>query len=366
MRPCYAPDVASEPVRYQSRDEDSGRWLGFSFRAGDIVISTRRKTGTTWMQMICALLIFQTPDLPDSLSHLSPWLDQRNVPLEAVCARLGEQRHRRFIKTHTPLDGVPLEPQVTYIVMARSPLDSFVSLWRQNETTRPPLHRGPPPGHPGPPPPWLPAGQPRPGTLPGPPGLPGPPPAGPPGPPPPPGPRETVHEALVRWIAAEDDPRTQMDSLPGVMWHLCDAWARRGEPNVLLVRYDDLLADLQGQMRWLASRLEIDVAEQDWPALTEAATFERMRQRPQLTAPEPLAHPGHGQSGEHPPPPSPRPPRPPGPPGPGAPSFFRRGTSGEGREILSAEEIAGYHARVAQLAPPDMLAWLHSPSSTDR
>ena len=41
-------------------------------------------------------------------------------------------------------------------------------------------------------------------------------------------------------------------------------------------------------------------------------------------------------------------------------AFFRRGTSGAGREILSDEEIAGYHARAAQLAPPDMLTWLHS------
>ncbi len=60
----YARRVASAPIRYQSPDEDSGRWLGFPFRAGDIVISTRSKSGTTWMQMICALLIFQTPELP--------------------------------------------------------------------------------------------------------------------------------------------------------------------------------------------------------------------------------------------------------------------------------------------------------------
>ena len=44
-------------------------------------------------------------------------------------------------------------------------------------------------------------------------------------------------------------------------------------------------------------------------------------------------------------------------------SFFRRGTSGAGREILSDEEMAAYHARVARLGPPDMLRWLHSPSS---
>jgi hypothetical protein len=43
-------------------------------------------------------------------------------------------------------------------------------------------------------------------------------------------------------------------------------------------------------------------------------------------------------------------------------AFFRRGTSGAGREILSDEEIAAYHARAARLAPPDLLVWLHSPS----
>jgi hypothetical protein len=47
-------------------------------------------------------------------------------------------------------------------------------------------------------------------------------------------------------------------------------------------------------------------------------------------------------------------------------SFFRRGTSGAGREILSDEELAGYHARVARLAPPDMLEWLHSPPGLKR
>ena len=108
---------------------------------------------------------------------------------------------------------------------------------------------------------------------------------------------------------------------------------------MLLVHYDDLLADLEGQMRWLAGRLGIAVPEQAWPALTQAATFERMRDQR-----------GQPHSGS-----------------PGifrdTASFFRRGTSGAGREILSDEEMAGYYARAAQLAPPDMLEWLHSPSS---
>ncbi|HEX9539237.1 MAG TPA: sulfotransferase domain-containing protein [Streptosporangiaceae bacterium] len=328
--------MVSAPFHYQSPGEDSGRWLGFRFRPGDIVISTRRKSGTTWVQMICALLIFQTPELPEPLGDLSPWLDNMAMPHDFVYAQLGEQRHRRFIKTHTPLDGIPLDPRVTYIVTARHPLDTFVSLCRHNEII------GPPPDSIGPPPERRPTGQSRPPMPPKPPRplkpLRPPAPPKPPAPLKPPASREALHDALLRWIADDDDPRRYPDSLPGVMWHLSDAWARRGEPNVLLMRYDDLLADLEGQMRWLAGRLGIAVPEQAWPALTQAATFERMRDRADDLVPIP---PGISVD---------------------TALFFRRGTSGAGREILSDEEMAAYYARAAQLAPPDMLEWLHSAS----
>lgn len=99
-----------EPDRcYTSADQDSGRWIGFPFRDGDIVISTRTKHGTTWMQMICALLVFRDPALPAPLGELSPWLDWLVIPKDQVYAMLEVQTHRRFIKTHTPLDGVPLD-----------------------------------------------------------------------------------------------------------------------------------------------------------------------------------------------------------------------------------------------------------------
>jgi hypothetical protein len=103
--------VTPGPLRYRSADEDSSRWSGFAFRAGDIVISTRSKSGTTWVQMICALLILRTPDLTAPLAQLSPWMDWLVEPRELVHARLAAQSHRRFIKTHTPLDGVPLDPR---------------------------------------------------------------------------------------------------------------------------------------------------------------------------------------------------------------------------------------------------------------
>ena len=104
-------DAAKTPVHYVSQDEDSGRWAGFKFRPGDIVISTRSKSGTTWMQRICSLLVFRSAELPAPIAELSPWLDHLVTPVEQVYATLEAQTHRRFIKTHTPLDGVPLRPR---------------------------------------------------------------------------------------------------------------------------------------------------------------------------------------------------------------------------------------------------------------
>ena len=45
--------------RYEATVYDSSRWDGFELRPRDIIISTPPKCGTTWMQMICALLVLQ-------------------------------------------------------------------------------------------------------------------------------------------------------------------------------------------------------------------------------------------------------------------------------------------------------------------
>lgn len=264
-----------------------------------MVISTRSKSGTTWMQMICALLVLRTPELPAPLVELSPWLDWLVEPQERVYARLAAQRHRRFIKTHTPLDGVPTDPRVHYIVVARHPLDMAVSLYHQGAN----LDRT------------------RLAEL-----------TGRAAPPEPDKPRPPVEQALVRWIDADPDPRAELDSLPGVMWHLRDAWARRDRPNVHLVHYDDLQADLAGQMRRLAERLDLEPPGAD---LVEAATFERMRARADRLAPDAVGVLKDRNA------------------------FFRSGRSGQGNVLLDEETRTRYHARAASLAPPDLLAWLH-------
>lgn len=299
--------MPADPTRYTSADEDSSRWVGFPFRRGDIVISARSKTGTTWVQMICALLIFQTSALPDSLSAMSPWLDWLITPRGDVYDQLAAQAHRRFIKSHTPLDGLPVDPEVTYIVTGRHPLDMAVSLYHQGEnlnreriaelTAQP--DPGPAANH-----------------------------------------RSPLHQWLLEWIESDASPKESLDSLRGVMWHLVDAWQRRDRQDVVLVHYEDLVADLNREMRRLADRLGITVPESKWPALVDAATFAQMRARAESIIPDPAG--------------ILKDPR----------AFFRRGSSGAGAEALTRAELEHYYLRASQLAPPDLFEWLHFGSAT--
>ena len=79
------------------------------------------------MQNIVGMLILDRTDLGAPISQLSPWLDMLIRTDAEVFAMLEAQTHRRWIKTHTPLDGVPFNPSVTYIAVVRHPLDVALS-----------------------------------------------------------------------------------------------------------------------------------------------------------------------------------------------------------------------------------------------
>ena len=65
--------------------------------------------------MIVGMLLLDRTDLGAPISSISPWLDMLIRTDDEVFGLLEGQRHRRFIKTHTPLDGLPRLPSVTYI-----------------------------------------------------------------------------------------------------------------------------------------------------------------------------------------------------------------------------------------------------------
>ena len=271
------------------------RWDQFPLREDDIIISTPMKCGTTWTQMICALLIFQTPDLQAPLTELSPWLDANVGFWRETLDGLAAQKHRRFIKTHLPISELPSDPRVTYIVTARNLLDAALSNHNHGTKAMEQQRRS----------------ELQPHEL------------------------TSTHDFLLRWITTDTDVRIAYENLmPRMLEHLADAWQRRHQPNVILLHYEDLSADLEGEMRRIAARLGVSVPETTWPALVKAARFNEMRAAADRVQPEPRLK--------------------------DAPEkFFRKGASGEGRALLTDAELAYFHGRTARMAPRDFLAWLH-------
>ena len=292
---------------YRSFIQDSARWDALELRDDDILIVTPAKSGTTWMQMCVALVLFQTPDLPRPMAELSPWLDMLTWPLDEVVALLDAQEHRRFIKTHTPLDGLPWDPRLTYIYVGRDPRDAMRSMEnhmanadfdalitaRANAVGLDDLD---------------PADMPAPRS-------------------------DDPIERFWSWV---DDDGSNDTGLVGALHHLQTAWDRRHEPNVHLFHYADLQADLGGQLRRLAEVLGVDVPEERWEVLVPAATFTEMKAKADVLAPDTVHNLWKSNS-----------------------QFFDRGTSGRWREMVAEDEMARYDARVAELVPDDLAHWAH-------
>lgn len=289
---------------YQGLFFDNARWDDVELRPGDIIITTPPKAGTTWTQMICALLVFQTADLPQPLDDLSLWPDYLVYPREHVPAALAAQRHRRFIKTHTPMDGLPYDERVIYLGVGRDPRDAGVSydnhmanmdivgMSKRIEVAGKidGIQRSPFPEMPPPP--------------------------------------ESVHDRFRLWV---DRPEF-MFGLRSYVAHLDTVWQMRDRPNVLPIHYQQFKDDLASSMRSLAASLEIDVPERKWSELVEAATFGAMKRRGRDVLPDPGLWRDESR-------------------------FLNKGTSGQWRSVLNDDDVAYYRERVATMAGPDLLDW---------
>jgi aryl sulfotransferase len=199
--------------------------------------------------MQCALLLFRTPDLPAPLATLSPWLDMNTRPKDDVWASLAAQSHRRFIKTHTLLDGLPWSTDVTYLHVARDPRDAGLS-W-DNHMRNVDMDR---------------LFEVRIGAvgaddfaelgIEGPPELP-----------------DDPVERFWGWVEGEDVNLSQFE---GLVRHSLGFWEARDRSNVHLFHYAEQQADLTSEMSRLAAALGVDPPT---PELVAAACFEDMRAR---------------------------------------------------------------------------------------
>ncbi len=241
---------------------DSGRWARFTPRDDDIVVCTSYKAGTTWTQMICALLIHQSPDLPCPLGELSPWLDMETESIDAVITRLEAQSHRRFIKTHSPLDAIPYFDNVTYLFCGREPRDVFMSM--QNHLANADMSQlGALVAQAGGGAPWRPAAAAR-------------------------RPRRSVPTLDDRRSLRLGGGRgALLVALPPRPDFL--APPRRAQHPLPPLRGPEVGSAVVG-MRRVAGLLGITVNEATWPILVEAATFSAMKSKADTTAPDTHNH----------------------------------------------------------------------------
>lgn len=286
-----------EPRRreYLSAVADTTRWDHLTVRPGDVFVCTPAKCGTTWMQSIVASVLWPDTDAPGPVLAISPWVEMQITPPAEMGAMLDAQTHRRFMKSHTPADGIPWYDEARYIFVGRDGRDAFMSLCNHVEhlqdAVRDQLNARAPEGVP-----QLPAWD---GDL---------------------------HGFYERWLA--DD---------ALFFRLIATyWAERRRPNLLFVHYNDLKADLAGEMRRVAAFLGADVPEACWPTVVERCTFEKMRAGEDRMGRIDMIFKG------------------------GLETFVFKGTNGRWRDVLTADELAAYDRRVAETLSPECAAWLAS------
>jgi aryl sulfotransferase len=302
----YLPQVTRT---YQFHSMDSTRWQNYQPRPDDIVVSTSLKSGTTWMLEIVRQLIFLGQEVPERtrvpIGQVSAWPDAPWSPVEKMLEKLEAQQHRRFMKTHLPLDGLPFFPEVQYIVVGRDARDVAMSMWNHYAGMTEgafDFHNGVP-GRIGEP-------------------LPRPP--------------QDIHAFWQDWISRGWFEWTS-EGYPFQpnLHHSQSWWDYRHLPNIHFVHYNDLKADLSVELRRIADFLTIPLADEELPALMQAASLDTMRER------EARLNQSWSSTFTE-----------------GAKTFFFKGTNGRWRDLLSAEEVQMYEEKAAQVLTPDCRAWL--------
>jgi aryl sulfotransferase len=276
---------------------DSTVWNDFKFRDDDIVISTYAKAGTTWLQQIVSQLIFNGPtDL--EVAHMSPWVDLRVPPAPVKLAALEEQTHRRFVKTHLPVDALVFSPKAKYLYIGRDGRDVVWSMYNHHANAN---------AH------WYHALNDSPGRV---------------------GaaiekPVADIRQYFLEWIERDGHPFWPF-------WENIQSWwALRHTPNVLMLHFERLKQDLPGEIRRIAKFLDIAIDENKWPAILEHCSFAYMKAN--ATKSVPLG--GAFWDG-------------------GAETFVHKGVNGRWRDTLTAEDSARYEALAREKLGDECARWL--------
>ncbi len=276
---------------------DSTIWNEFQFRDNDIVIATYAKSGTTWLQQVVSQLLFNGAEELE-VAQMSPWVDLRLPPKAIKLSALEAQSHRRFVKTHLPVDALVFSPRAKYIYIGRDGRDVVWSMFNHHANANAA---------------WYQALNDTPGRV-------GPPIGKPPA---------SIRQYFVDWMEGDGHPFWPF-------WENIRSWWNvRTLPNVLLIHFSELKTDLPGQIRKIAQFLDVAIDERMFPKIVEHCSFDYMKRH--ATKSVPLG--GAFWDG-------------------GAETFVHKGTNGRWRDVLTAEDCRWYET-VAQAQLGDACArWL--------
>ncbi|HEY4124512.1 MAG TPA: sulfotransferase domain-containing protein, partial [Rhizomicrobium sp.] len=233
-----------------------------------------------------------------AVNQASLWLDLRVPPKEMKLALYDGQTHRRFMKTHLPVDALVFSPQAKYIYVGRDGRDVLWSLYNHHKNANDAWYA----------------------MLNETPGLEG----------------EPIERCTLdivpyfrRWLEWDGYPFWPMwENVRG--W-----WEIRHLPNVLFVHFADLKKDLTGEMKRIAKFLDVPVAEDRWPTLAAHCSFDYMKAHAAMSAP--LG--GMLWDG-------------------GAETFINKGTNGRWHDLLTPKDVQAYEDRAVKELGTECAHWL--------
>lgn len=293
-------NISSLPVKTRELHNhhfDSTIWNDLKFRNDDIIIATYAKSGTTWVQQIVAQLLFNGAEGLE-VAEMSPWLDLRVPPKEIKLPIVEAQTHRRFLKTHLPVDALVFSEKAKYIYIGRDGRDVLWSMYNHQSNANQA---------------WYDALNDTPGRV-------GPPIERPP---------ESIIQYYHEWIDKDGFPWWPFWENIRSWWNISDL------SNVYLLHFANLKRDLAGEIRKIAEFIETPIDESQWEAIQHHCSFDYMKAN--ATKSVPLG--GAFWDG-------------------GAQTFIHKGTNGRWREVLSKEESCKYEQRAAKELDPDCARWL--------
>ena len=276
---------------------DSEIWNDFPFRDDDIIIATYAKSGTTWLQQIVAQLIFNGAT-EQNVGEISHWVDFRLPPREVKMPEIEAQTHRRFLKTHLPVDALVFSPKAKYLFIARDGRDVMWSFYNHhlnmtdeminaiNDQAGPDLESF------------------EDMSL-------------------------EIDEYFRRWLEKDGHPIWPFFS------HIKSWWDIRDLPNVKLLHFNELKEDMSGQIENIAKFLEIDIDQDKWSDILEHCSFDYMRANAELSVPLGGA-PWKG----------------------GAKTFIHKGTNGRWHDVLTENDNRKYEAAAKDQLSTECAHWL--------